>query len=171
MTYQAQNQPQTVGEYFKTTKIMFGAFILGVVNFGIVIGVLYFLEILPLSLFDDELLIYFILASIALLVIMTFTGNSIYKKLTSVSKTETSFTKKLEIFRKVKLIQIITIEVSALVALVFLMLTLHVIFLVVAMLSLIQMIRVFPKKSELIKSLDLSYADQQKLNNPDFVIA
>lgn len=51
---------------------------------------------------------------------------------------------------------------------VFIMLNTHVIFVVIAGLSLLQMIRVFPKKTEMIEILDLSYSEQQKLNNPKY---
>lgn len=170
MKYQIQNQPQTIAAYFKAATILFGAFILGIVNLGIVVLVLFILDVLPLTVFDQGLTIYLILGSIALLAIMAFTGDAVFKKLVSTAKEEMNFANKLGAYRQGKLIQIVTLEVSALVALVFLMLALHIAFVVVAALSLIQMIRVFPKKTELIEMLDLSFTDQQKLNNPDYVI-
>jgi len=51
---------------------------------------------------------------------------------------------------------------------VFVMLNTHIIFVVIAALSLLQMIRVFPKKAEIIEVLDLSYSEQQNLNNPEY---
>ncbi len=170
MKYQTQNQSQTIAAYFKAATILFGAFILGIINLGIVVLVLFILDILPLVVFDQELTIYLVLGSIALLAIMTFTGDAVFKKLVSKAKKDMSFAKKLAAYRQGKLIQAVTLEASALVALVFLMLTLHIAFVVVAALSLIQMIRVFPKKMELIEMLDLSFTDQQKLNNPDYII-
>ena len=170
MRYQTQNQPQTIAAYFKAATILFGAFILGIINLGILVLVLFILDVLPLVAFNQELTIYLVLGSIALLAIMAFTGDAVFKKLVSKAKKDMSFAKKLAAYRQGKLIQVVTLEASALVALVFLMLTLHIALVVVAALSLIQMIRIFPKKTELIEILDLSFTDQQRLNNPDYVI-
>lgn len=163
-----QKQDSTIGGYFKASKILFGAFILGVINFGIVLLVLFFMDALPLVDFNEELTIYFIIASIAVLILMSYVGNSVFKSKTTAVQNEMSFPKKLSVYREAKLIQAVTLEASALVAMVFLMLITHIVFLVIALISLIQMIKVFPKKSEMIDALNLSYSDQQKLNNPDF---
>lgn len=161
-------QDNTVGGYFKASKILFGAFILGVINFGIVLLVLFFLEALPLGNFDEGLTIYFIIACVALFAVMSFVGNAVFKSKTNSVQDELSFPKKLSIYREAKLIQAVTLEASALLAMVFLMINTHVFFLVIAVLSLVQMIRVFPKKQEMIDSLNLSYAEQQKLEDPNF---
>ena len=162
------NQQNTIGSYFKSSKILFGAFILGVINFGIVILILFYLGRLPLGAFDSNITIYFIGGSLAFFVAMQYVGSSVFKSKTASVKHEFSLSKKLAVYREAKLIQAVTMEASALAAMVFLMLITHVVFLVIALLSLIQMIRIFPKKSELIEALDLSYSDQQKLEIPDF---
>lgn len=161
-------QDNTIGGYFKASKILFGAFILGVINFGIVLLVLFFMETLPLVDFDEELTIYFILTSVAVFILMVYVGNTVFKHKTLTVQKELSFAKKLSVYREAKLIQAVTLEASALLAMVFLMLITHVVFLVIALISLMQMIRVFPKKLEMIDALNLSYSDQQKLNNPDY---
>lgn len=165
------NQKQnfsTVSEYFKTSKILFGAFILGIINFGIVLVILFFLEMLPLGDINQDLTIYAIAASIALFVIMGFIGNLVFKSKTAKAKEDLSFTGKLALYREAKMVQAVTLETSALFAMVCIMILSHVFFIVIAFLSVLQMIRSFPKKSEMIEVLDLSYSDQQKLNNPDF---
>ena len=163
-----QRQDHTIGGYFKASKILFGAFILGVINFGIVLLVLFFMEALPLVDFDEELTIYFILTSVAVFILMVYVGNTVFKNKTLTVQKELSFAKKLSVYREAKLIQAVTLEASALLAMVFLMLITHLVFLVIALISLMQMIRVFPKKLEMIDALNLSYSDQQKLNNPDY---
>jgi hypothetical protein len=162
------NQFNTVGSYFKSSKILFGAFILGVVNFGLVILIMFFVDALPLANFDKDLTIYFIIASVALLITMQYLGNLVFKNKTTSVQSELSFSNKLSAYREGKLIQAVTLEISALTALVFLIVDTHIFFIVIALLSLIQMIRVFPKKQEMIDSLNLSYAEEQKLNDPDF---
>lgn len=158
----------TVGGYFKASKILFGAFILGVINFGIVLLVLFFLDILPLMELNKELDIYFILGSLALFILMSFVGNTIFNRKTKSIKEEFSFSKKLTMYQESKLIQAVTLEVSALFAMVLMMFINHIFFVVIAFISLVQMIRVFPKKAEMITSLNLSYSEQQKLNDPSF---
>tara|TARA_R110002124_G_scaffold287306_1_gene472512 strand:+ start:5960 stop:6469 length:510 start_codon:yes stop_codon:yes gene_type:complete len=164
-------QDNTIGGYFKASKILFGAFILGVINLGLVLLALFFMDFLPLGDFDKELTIYFIIASLALFIVMSYVGNAVFKRKTTAVQNELSFPKKLSMYRESKLIQAFTLEVSALLAMVFLMINTHIFFPVVAVLSLIQMIRVFPKKQEMIDSLNLSYAEQQKLNNPEFKLS
>ncbi|MBO6620897.1 MAG: hypothetical protein JJ892_04335 [Balneola sp.] len=161
------NQDTTIGGYFKAGKILFGAFIFGVINFGIVIAVLFFLEVLPLVVFAPELLIYFIAGSIIFFLLMTYLGSLIFNKKITKVKSSKDFAQKLSVYREGKLIQAVTLEAAALLAMVFVMLNTHIIFVVIAVLSLLQMIRVFPKKSEMIEVLDLSYSEQQKLNNPE----
>jgi len=165
------NQKQnfsTVSEYFKTSKILFGAFILGIINFGIVLVILFFLEMLPLGGIDQELTLYAIAGSIAMFVLMGFVGNLVFKNKISKAIQELNFSTKLSLYREAKMIQAVTLEASALFAMVFILILTHVFFIVIAFLSVLQMIRNFPKKSEMIEVLDLSYSDQQKLNNPDF---
>lgn len=165
------NQPKldtTIGGYFKAGKILFGAFILGVINFGIVITVLFFMEVLPLVEFAPELMIYFIAGSIIFFLLMTYLGSLIFNKKIAQVKGSQDFAKKLSAYREGKLIQAVTLEAAALLAMVFIMLNTHVIFVVIAGLSLLQMIRVFPKKTEMIEILNLSYSEQQKLNNPKY---
>jgi membrane protein implicated in regulation of membrane protease activity len=163
-----QAQDTTIAGYFKASKILFGAFILGVINLGLVILVLFFLEALPLGNFNKEFLIFFIIASVLALIVMTFVGNMVFKSKTTSVENDSNFSKKLSVYREAKLIQAVTLEGSALLSMVFLMINTHVIFLVVSLLSLIQMIRVFPKKQEMIEVLKLSYAEQQLLNDPDY---
>lgn len=161
----------TVGEYFKASKILFGAFILGVINFGVVLIVLFFLDMLPLADLDESLTIYFILGSLALFILMSFVGNTVFKSKTESITQELSLAKKLAVYRESKLIQAVTLEASALCAMVFIMLTSHIFFVVIALISLVQMIRVFPKKNEMIATLDLSYSEQHKLNSPDTLLS
>lgn len=162
------NQPNTVGNYFKASKILFGAFIVGVINFGLIILVLYFMEIIPLGNFDPELTIYFIIGSLLFFLAMQLVGRSVFKSKTSVAKNELNFSKKLSVYREAKLIQLVTMEAAALVAMVFLMIATHVFFLVIALLSLVQMIRDFPKKTQMKEILNLTYSEQQHLDMPDF---
>jgi membrane protein implicated in regulation of membrane protease activity len=162
------NQDNTIAGYFKSSKILFGAFILGVINFGLVLMVLFFMGALPLANFDADFTIYFIIASLALFLGMYYVGNLVFKNKTTKVRDDQSFSKKLSEYRNAKLIQATTMEASALVAMVLVMINTHVFFLVIAFLSLLQMIRMFPKKQEMIDSLDLSYSDQQKLNDPEF---
>lgn len=162
------NQPNTVGNYFKASKILFGAFIVGVINFGLIILVLYFMEIIPLGNFDPELTIYFIIGSLLLFLAMQLVGRSVFKSKTSVAKNELNFSIKLSVYREAKLIQLVTMEAAALVAMVFLMIATHVFFLVIALLSLVQMIRDFPKKTQMKEILNLTYSEQQHLDMPDF---
>lgn len=166
MKYSAQDT--TIGGYFKASKILFGAFILGVINFGIVITVLFFMEVLPLVEFEPEIMIYFIAGSILFSFIMFYLGSFIFTKKINKAKNSQNFTLKLSAYREGKLIQAVTLEASALVAMVFIMLNTHIVFVIIAALSLLQMIRIFPKKSELIEKLNLSYSEEQKLDNPDF---
>ena len=161
-------QDTTIGGYFKAAKILFGAFILGVINFGIVIVVLFIMEILPLVEFAPELMIYFIAGSIIFFLLMTYLGSLFFNKKITKVKNSQDFAKKLSAYREGKLIQAVTLEAAALLAMVFTILNTHIIFVVIAGLSLIQMIRVFPKKAEMIEVLELSYSDQQKLNNPEY---
>ena len=161
-------QNNTVGSYFKSSTILFGAFIFGVVNFGFFIVVLYFMGSFPLDNFDEDLTIYFILGCTTIFISMLYLGNSVFKKKTNAVQNDVSFPKKLFTYREAKLIQAVTLEVSALVSMILLMLNTHIFFIVIALLSLVQMIRIFPKKQEMIKSLDLSYAEQQKLNNSEY---
>lgn len=162
------NQDNTIADYFKSSKILFGAFILGVINFGLVLMVLFFMDALPLANFDADLTIYFIIASLVIFLGMYYVGNFVFKNKTTNVKDDQSFSKKLSEYRYAKLIQAVTMEASALVAMVLVMINTHVFFLVIALLSLLQMIRIFPKKQEMIDSLNLSYSEQQKLNNPEF---
>jgi voltage-gated potassium channel Kch len=159
-------QDTTIDGYFKAGKILFGAFILGVINFGIVITVLFFMDVLPLVEFAPELMIYFIAGSIIFFLLMTYLGSLIFNKKIAKVKSSHDFAKKLAVYREGKLIQAVTLEAAALLAMVFVMLNTHIIFVVIAALSLLQMIRVFPKKAEMIEVLDLSYSEQQNLNNP-----
>ena len=163
-------QPTTVGSFFRTGKILFGAFILGVVNFGIVIVVLFYMGIIPMVEFESDHIIYMITASISFLVLMNYVGNLVFKRKTNNENSELDLSKKLGAYREGKLIQAVTLEASALLALVFVMLSSNIIFVVVAVLSLLQMVRYFPKKSEMIVVLNLSYSDEQKLNDPDHVL-
>lgn len=165
------NQPKqdtTIGGYFKAGKILFGAFILGIINFGIVITVLFFMEVLPLVEISSEYMIYFITGSIIFFLLMGYLGSFIFNKKIAKVKGSQDFAKKLAVYREGKLIQAVTLEAAALLAMVFVMLNTHIIFVVIAVLSLLQMIRVFPKKSEIIEVLDLSYSEQQNLNNPEY---
>lgn len=126
---------------------------------------------LPLADLDESLTIYFILGSIALFILMYFVGNTVFKSKTVSITQESSLAKKLAIYRESKLIQAVTLEASALCAMVFFMLNNHVFFVVIALISLVQMIRVFPQKAEMITTLNLSYSEQQKLNNPDALLS
>lgn len=162
------HQDTTIGGYFKAGKILFGAFIFGVINFGIVITILFFIDVLPLVEISPEYMIYFIAGSIIFFLLMGYLGSFIFHKKISKVKSSQDFAKKLSAYREGKLIQAVTLEAAALLAMVFTMLNTHIIFVVIAALSLLQMIRVFPKKSEIIEVLDLSYSEQQNLNNPEF---
>lgn len=161
---------QTIGDYFKASKILFGAFIAGVINFGIVVFILFSMDLLPLGNINPDLTIYLIIGSLLLFILMHFIGSSIFKSRTDAAKSELNFSKKLSVYREAKIIQLVTLEASALVAIVFLLIITHVAFLVIAFISLAQMIRIFPKKKELIESLNLNYSHQNHLENPNFVI-
>jgi hypothetical protein len=163
-------QDNTIGGYFKSSKILFGAFIFGVINFGLVLMILFFMEALPLADFDEDLAIYFVIGSLAFFLVMYYVGNLVFKNKTTKVKDDQSFSKKLNEYRHAKLIQALTMEASALFAMVLVMINTHVFFLVIALLSLLQMIRIFPKKQEMIDSLNLSYSDEQKLNDPEFLL-
>ena len=76
------NQKQeytTVGEYFRSSKILFGAFTFGVFNFGVVLAVLFYLDYLPLknSLPGNERMIEF---GIIILSIITISAGESFTK-------------------------------------------------------------------------------------------
>ncbi|MEP5944524.1 MAG: hypothetical protein ABJ356_08200, partial [Balneola sp.] len=111
-------QDTTIDGYFKAGKILFGAFILGVINFGIVITVLFFMDVLPLIEFAPELMIYFIAGSIIFFLLMTYLGSLIFNKKIAKVKSSQDFAKKLAVYREGKLIQAVTLEAAALLAMV-----------------------------------------------------
>ena len=166
-----RQQYTTVGEYFKTSKILFGAFIIGVINLGIVLVILFFLEMLPLGDFDPSLTIYAIIGSLIFFALMTYVGNVVVQRKASQTEQHSALAKKLSVYREGKLIQAVTLEASALVAMVLTMFLTHIFFVVIAFLSLMQMIRSFPKKSEIVEAFELSYSDQQKLDDPNFKLS
>lgn len=165
-----QQAPNTVGNFFKGMKILFGAFILGVVNFGIVILALFFLDELPLTSLPDEYLIYLIAGDLAFLLIMSLIADKVYSNKVEKVKDKTGLGIKITAFREAKLIQICLLEAVALISLVFLLLYTHVAFVVFSVISIIQMIRYYPNKERMIAALNLSYDEQQKLNDPDYLL-
>ena len=165
------NQKQeytTVGEYFRSSKILFGAFTFGVFNFGVVLAVLFYLDYLPLknSLPGNERMIEF--GIIILSIITISAGKSFTKKIFKSTTTESTLKLKLSIYRKGVLIKFVFIELALLLTMVFFLFSPSVIYAILIAIGFIQMIRNFPSRSNLEAVMELSYSDQQKLNDPDF---
>ena len=66
------------------------------------------------------------------------------------------------------LIKFVFIELALLLAMVFFLFSPSVIYAILIAIGFIQMIRNFPSRSNLEAVMELSYSDQQKLNDPDF---
>jgi len=166
----SEQAPNTVGNFFRAMKILFGAFILGVINMGVVIIVLFFLDFLPLTSFSNDYLIYFIIGNLVFLVLMIIVANNVFTNKINSAKSLSKLGDKISKFREAKLIQICLLEASALFSLLALMFYTHIAFVVFSAISLVQMVRLFPRKSNMIEKLDLNYSEQQHLDNPDYLL-
>jgi|GEM_PF-831437 len=156
--------------YFKNIRMIHGAFIVGLLNFGFVLAVLYFIDIIPLKA-EDSSLAYPLMAGVFIFYgIAFFLGQVLFKRAVRKASDSLRLADKVIAYRDSKLLQTALLEGAALFALTVYMLFGNILMILVAFLSVAYMVKSFPRKTEIIEIFKLAYNDQQKLNNPKSVL-
>ncbi len=151
----------------QSIQVLYGALIIGITNFGFVLIVLYFLDIIPLSEIPVRF-IFNMMGVSSLLMIVSFLGGRLFlKKAIEKSFNEPVLVEKLKIYRKGLLASGLLLDFSAFLSLAIFMASIHVSFLIIAGVALVLILKDFPTKAKTIKLLQLNYSDEHNLSAKD----